>query len=78
MVPKEHPQVFFKLLLVGYVENINSDRKIIEHASVRLDVLYFIGYDIDEPPHGIYKLLGDEIFLSVFAKCTLCVSPKGW
>jgi transposase len=43
------PEVFFKLMLVGYLENINSDRKIIEHASMRLDILFFIGYDIDEP-----------------------------
>ena len=25
------PEVFFKLMLVGYLENINSDRKIIEY-----------------------------------------------
>jgi transposase len=42
------PLVFFKLILVGYLENLNSDRKIIEHARMRLDILYFIGYDIDE------------------------------
>lgn len=34
------PVVFFKLLLVGYLENLNSDRKIIEHSSMRLDILY--------------------------------------
>jgi len=42
------PVVFFKLCLVGYLENIISDRKLIEHCSMRLDILYFIGYDIDE------------------------------
>ena len=42
------PIVFFKLCLVGYLENIVSDRKLIEHCSMRLDVLYFIGYDIEE------------------------------
>lgn len=26
------PVVFFKLILVGYLENLNSDRKIIEHS----------------------------------------------
>ncbi|MDR0303599.1 MAG: transposase, partial [Chitinispirillales bacterium] len=29
------PVVFFKLMLVGYFENINSDRKIIEQSSLR-------------------------------------------
>nr|WP_321452592.1 transposase [uncultured Carboxylicivirga sp.] len=42
------PRVFFKLCIVGYLENIISDRKLIEHCSMRLDILYFLGYDIDE------------------------------
>ncbi|MBK7856910.1 MAG: transposase [Bacteroidetes bacterium] len=48
------PVVFFKLILVGYLENLNSDRKIIDHAQMRLDIIYFIGYDIDEelPRHS--------------------------
>jgi transposase len=29
------PVVFFKLILVGYLENLNSDRKIIDHCSMR-------------------------------------------
>ena len=43
------PVVFFKLMLVGYLENICSDRKIIEQCSLRMDVLYFLDYGIDEP-----------------------------
>jgi transposase len=43
------PVVFFKLMLVGYFENLCSDRRIISPAQLRLDMLYFIGYDIDEP-----------------------------
>ena len=35
------PKVFFKLMLVGYLENIASDRKLTEHCALRLDVLYF-------------------------------------
>jgi transposase len=42
------PVVFFKLLLVGYLENQPSDRRIVHMASMRMDILYFIGYDIDE------------------------------
>nr|WP_217632846.1 transposase [Maribacter dokdonensis] len=38
------PVVFFKLCLVGYLENIISDRKLIDHCSLRSDILYFIGY----------------------------------
>lgn len=42
------PTVFFKLCLVGYLENIISDRKLIDHCSMRLDILFFLGYDIDD------------------------------
>jgi transposase len=74
------PVVFFKLMLVGYFENINSDRKIIEHAQLRLDILYFIGYDIDEelPWHSTLsrtrQLYGEQIFLQLFKKVlSLCI-----
>jgi Transposase and inactivated derivatives len=74
------PEVFFKLMLIGYMENVNSDRKIIEQASMRMDMLYFLGYDIDEPLpwHSTLsrtrKLYGEEVFLELFRKVlTLCV-----
>jgi transposase len=74
------PEVFFKLMLIGYLENLNSDRKIIEHASMRMDMLYFIGYDVDEvlPWHSTIsrtrKLYGEELFLEVFRKVlSLCI-----
>lgn len=43
------PIVFFKICLVGYLENIISDRRLIAHSAMRMDILYFLGYDIDEP-----------------------------
>ena len=74
------PVVFFKLCLVGYLENIISDRKLIEHCSMRLDILYFIGYDIDEelPWHSTIsrtrQLFPEEVFESVFTNVfSLCV-----
>nr|WP_217632847.1 transposase [Maribacter dokdonensis] len=39
------PVVFFKLCLVGYLENLISDRKVIAHCSLRSDILFFVGYD---------------------------------
>jgi len=42
------PVVFFKFCLVGYLENITSDRKLVSHCGLRLDIFYFFGYDIDE------------------------------
>lgn len=43
------PVVFFKLMLVGYLENLVSDRALMRHCKMRLDILYFLDYDIDEP-----------------------------
>ncbi|WP_306353278.1 transposase [Flavobacterium sp. '19STA2R22 D10 B1'] len=40
--------VFFKIRLVGYLNNINSDRKFIEYCSNCLDVHLFLRYDLDE------------------------------
>lgn len=66
------PVVFFKLMLIGYLENIPSDRKIVEQAGMRLDMLYFLNYNIDEPLpwHSTLsrtrKLYGEELFLKVF------------
>jgi transposase len=75
------PVVFFKLCLVGYLENITSDRKLIEHCSMRLDILYFLGYDIDEelPWHSTIsrtrQLFPESVFEDVFTKVfELCVS----
>ncbi|MBE7509938.1 MAG: transposase [Bacteroidia bacterium] len=65
------PTVFFKLILVGYLENLNSDRKIIAHAKMRLDILYFIGYDLGEelPWHSTLsrtrQLFGEHVFAIV-------------
>lgn len=75
------PVVFFKLCLVGYLENIISDRKLIEHCSMRLDILYFLGYDIDEelPWHSTISrtrgLFPESVFEAVFTRVfELCVS----
>jgi len=75
------PIVFFKLLLIGYLENLNSDRKIIAHAQMRLDLLFFLGYNLDEPLpwHSTIsrtrQLYGEEVFRELFSKVLgLCVS----
>ena len=41
--PALDPVVFFKLVLVGWLENLVSDRRLVEHCARRLDVLLFLG-----------------------------------
>ena len=77
--PSIDPVVFFKLLITGYLENITSDRKLMEHCCMRMDVLYFLGYDLDEelPWHStisrtrqLYpESLFEKLFNKVFALC---------
>jgi transposase len=74
------PVVFFKMCLVGYLNNINSDRRLIEYCSNCLDVRLFMRYDIDEslPWHSTIsrtrQLFGEEVFLGLFRKIlSLCV-----
>lgn len=77
------PEVFFKLMLVGYLENLGSDRRIITTASMRLDILYFIGYDIDEslPWHSTLsrtrQLYGEDIFKELFREVLRQCIAKG-
>lgn len=68
------PVVFFKLCLTGYLENILSDRKLMAHCAMRLDLLYFLGHDIDEPLawHSTIsrtrQLFPEDVFEEVFTK----------
>lgn len=77
------PVVFFKLCLVGYLENIISDRKLIQHCSMRLDILFFIDYDIEDelPWHSTIsrtrQLFPEEIFEEVFTNVLKMCIEKG-
>ena len=77
------PVVFFKLMLIGYLENLPSDRRIINMAKLRLDMLYFIGYNIDEelPWHSTLsrtrQMYGQEVFRALFKKVlSLCIDKE--
>ena len=77
------PVVFFKLMLIGYLENLGSDRRIINTVSLRLDMLFFIGYDIDEPLpwHSTLsrtrQLYGEGLFKDFFKQVLKQCIDKG-
>ena len=77
------PIVFFKLILIGYLENLGSDRRIINTVSMRMDMLYFIGYDIDEPLpwHSTLsrtrQLYGEALFKQLFKQVLKQCIEKG-
>lgn len=77
------PVVFFKICLIGYLNNINSDRRLIEYCSNCLDIRLFIRYDLDEklPWHSTVsrtrQLYGEEVFLELFRKVLSMCVQKG-
>jgi IS5 family transposase len=70
-------------MLIGYLENLGSDRRIINTVSMRLDMLFFIGYDIDEPLpwHSTMsrtrQLYGEELFKQLFKEVLKQCIDKG-
>ena len=77
--PSLDPVVFFKLVLVGRLENIVSDRRLVEQCALRLDILYFLGYEVDDdlPWHSTISrtrqlypaAVFEHLFDQVFAQC---------
>lgn len=75
------PVVFFKICMVGYLNNITSDRALIRFCANSLNIRLFLGYDLDEqlPWHSTIsrtrQLYGEEVFLSLFQEVLrLCVA----
>jgi transposase len=77
------PIVFMKLMLAGYLENLSSDRRIINTLRLRLDIRYFIGYDLDEelPWHSTLsrtrQLYGEPVFTELFRQVLKQCIDKG-
>src|SRR5690606_8217624 len=77
------PVVFFKILLVGYLNNINSDRALLRYCADSLSIRLFLGYDLDEvlPWHSTIsrtrQLYGEEVFLSLFQEVLKMCIHKG-
>lgn len=74
------PVVFFKICLLGYLNNITSDRALIRYCHDSLAARWFIGYDIDQPlpVHSTLsrtrQLFGHDIYEQVFVDILgLCV-----
>jgi Transposase domain (DUF772) len=68
---------------VGCLENLGSDRRIINTASLRLDVLFFINYNLEEalPWHSSLsrtrQLYGEDPFKELFKKVLKACIDKG-
>jgi transposase len=68
------------ILLVGYLNKIGSDRRLMEYSSDSLAIRLFLRYDIDQdlPWHSTIsrtrQLYGEEVFQELFRKVlSMCV-----
>ena len=65
------PLVFFKLMLVGHLENLASDRAIVRHCQLRIDILYFLDYELGEalPWHSTLSRTRQRLPIPLFDLC---------
>jgi transposase len=72
--PSIDPVVLVKMLLIGYMFDIRSERKLIEEISLNLAYRWYIEYDLDEeiPDHSIFSKararFGKKLFVDIFEK----------
>ena len=77
------PVVFFKMLLVACLNNINSDRALIRFCADSLSIRLFLGYNIQEqlPYHSTIsrtrQLFGEQTFLRLFQQALKMCIDKG-
>ena len=74
------PAVILKLMFLAFYENIKSERALMSQLSLRLDWLWFCGYDIDDqtPDHSVIskarRRWGVDVFTAFFENIlTQCV-----
>jgi transposase len=68
--PSVDPQVFFRLQLVMFFEDIRSERQLMEVAADRLSIRWFLGYDLHEPlpDHSSLTRIRERYGLEVFRR----------
>lgn len=68
--PSVDPEVFFKLQLVMFFENVRSERQLMRVAADRISVRWYLGYDLHEPlpDHSSLTRIRDRYGLEVFGR----------
>ena len=69
--PSLDPIVFVKLLLVQHLENITSDRKLVELASLHVGIRAFLGYEFAHPlpSHSTVSRTRQRLSATIFEAC---------
>ncbi len=70
--PSVDPVVLFKMLLVGYIYGVTSERRLAREISLNLGYRWFLGYDFDQqtPHHSVLSKararFGPDVFQEFF------------
>ena len=81
--PPVDPAVYFKMLMIGFFENIPSERGIAERCSDSISIRFFLGYDLTQatPDHSTLSLirgrLGEDIYQQVFVLILSALQQQG-
>ena len=72
---------------MGRLKNILSDQQLLEHCALRLDILYFLGYEVDKELPGYSTVsrtrqlypaaVFEHLFDHIFRQCIACGLVSG-
>ncbi len=70
VVPRIDPVVFFKLQLVMFLEDIRSERLLMQLVALKLSVRWYVGYNLDEPlpDHSSLTRIRERYGVDVFRR----------
>lgn len=77
------PERLFRMLIVMYMENIPSERKLVTELNVNLRYMWFTKTDLDSPApdHSTFSVLrnrlGDSLFKQIFAQVVSTIVELG-
>jgi transposase len=81
--PPVDPAVYFKMLMIGFFENIASERGIAERCSDSISIRFFLGYDLTQatPDHSTLSLirgrLSEATYQEVFGLILSALQQQG-
>lgn len=77
------PERLFRMLIIMYMENIPSERKLVENLNVNIKYMWFTKTDLDSPvpDHSTFSVLrsrlGDELFKQIFERIVSAIIASG-
>jgi len=81
--PGVDPEVFFRMLMVGFFENLSSERAIAERCADSIKIRVFLGYTFQEktPDHSTLcrfrQRIAPEVFAEVFEQMVKALAESG-